>query len=62
VKHSQTEFLQEMKLWVSRCTSEYEAESMTWKHPYSSAKKSKKGQPPGKVMTVDTLVLWSSVG
>jgi len=62
VKHSQAEFLQEMKLGVSRYTSEYKAESMTWKHSHSSTKNFKTGQPAGKVMAADTVLLWSSVG
>jgi hypothetical protein len=61
VKHSQAECLQEMKLGVSRYTSEDKAETMTWKHPHSSAK-FKTGQPTGKVMAADTAVLWSYVG
>jgi hypothetical protein len=62
VKHSQAEFLQEMKLGVSRYTSQYKAESMTWKHPHSSAKNFKIGQPPGKVMAAYPAVLWSYIG
>jgi len=57
LKHSQAVFLQEMKLGGFRYTSEYKAQSVTWKHSHSSAKNFKTGQPPGKVGWTAALVL-----
>jgi hypothetical protein len=46
--------------WVFHCTPESKAESMTWKHPHSPAKKKfKTVQSPGKVMAN---VFWDVYG